>query len=70
MVTTLDARYNPPELRDYGTLVDLTADFDLHFLGSIAQVVTMAAISNPIVDPGGGGGTDPPGGGTDPTGGG
>jgi hypothetical protein len=50
-----NAVYSPPEVRDYGSLVALTADFDATFLGSVAKVVTMAAVS-PVVGGGGGGG--------------
>ncbi len=50
-----NAVYSPPEVRDYGSLVALTADFDTTFVGSVAKVVTMAAVS-PVVQSGGGGG--------------
>ena len=40
--------YTRPRVRDYGSLVDLTADFDLTFAGSVAKVVTMAAVSSPL----------------------
>lgn len=39
--------YIQPRVRDYGTLVDLTAAVDVHFLGVVSNVV-MAAISNPL----------------------
>ena len=51
--------YETPEIRDYGTLMDLVAGFDATFIGSVAKVVTMAAVS-PVMF---GGGFDPPGGG-------
>lgn len=46
--------YNPPAITDHGSLVDLTADFDLTFVGSVAKVVSLAAVSPAIINPGGG----------------
>lgn len=37
--------YSPPSITDHGSLVDLTADFDLTFVGSVAKVVSLAAVS-------------------------
>jgi hypothetical protein len=54
-----DRAYTPPRIRDHGSLADLTADFDLNFVGSVAKTLTIAAASAPM--PGGG---DPPDGGT------
>jgi hypothetical protein len=50
------AGYTRPTIVDHGSLEALTADFDLHFVGSVAKLVTIAAASPPI---GGGGGGDP-----------
>lgn len=55
---TAEVVYTPPHVRDHGTLVDLTRQFDLTFVGSVAKVVTMAAVSSPM---GGGGGGVAPG---------
>lgn len=41
--------YREPRIADHGTLVQLTADFDAQFLGSVAKVVTMAQISAVVV---------------------
>jgi len=38
---------------DHGSLVDLTADFDVNFVGSLAKTVVLAQISNPMPVPGG-----------------
>lgn len=46
--------YSPPAITDHGSLVDLTADFDLTFVGSVAKVVSLAAVSPAIINPGGG----------------
>jgi len=54
-----DTAYTPPRIEDHGSLVDLTADFDLHFVGSVAKVLTIAVVSGPVT-----GGGDPPDGGT------
>lgn len=48
--------YTPPAVTDHGSLVDLTADFDLTFVGSVAKAVSLAAVSVPVVGP------NPPGG--------
>jgi hypothetical protein len=50
------AVYSPPQVRDYGSLVALTADFDATFVGSVAKVVTMAAVSGIVPNSGGEGG--------------
>lgn len=42
--------YSEPRITDYGTLVELTADFDLNFAGSVARAVTLAQVSMPIGD--------------------
>jgi hypothetical protein len=44
--------YTAPQVKDYGTLLELTAHIDVNFVGAAANVV-MAAMSSPI---GGGGG--------------
>lgn len=44
-------RYSPPRIVDHGSLVDLTADFDVHFIGSVAKVVSLAAVS-PVISGG------------------
>jgi hypothetical protein len=41
--------YSRPEIVDHGSLEALTADFDLHFVGSVAKLVTMAVASGPMV---------------------
>jgi len=41
-----------PQVRDYGTLLELTADLDVHGVSMLSNVV-MAALSNPIGSPGG-----------------
>ena len=43
--------YTAPQVKDYGTLLELTAHIDVNFVGAAANVV-MAAMSTPI---GGGG---------------
>ena len=48
-----DMAYTPPRIKDHGSLIDLTADFDVNFVGSVAKVLTIAAASAPM--PGGGG---------------
>ncbi len=53
--------YDQPQVRDYGSLVTLTADFDVHFVGSVAKIVTLATVSSPLAV--GGGATGPGGGG-------
>jgi hypothetical protein len=40
--------YRKPEITDHGTLAELTAAFDVSFLGSAAKLVTMAAVSVPV----------------------
>jgi hypothetical protein len=45
--------YSPPAITDHGSLVDLTADFDLTFVGSVVKAVSLAAVS-PVIVPGGG----------------
>lgn len=47
------AAYTPPQIEDHGSLTELTADFDLNFVGSVAKVLTLAVASAPM--PGGGG---------------
>lgn len=47
------ADYCRPAIKDYGSLAAMTADLDLHFVGSVAQLVSFAAASVPL---GGGGG--------------
>src|SRR5256885_8935774 len=44
------ATYTPPQLKDYGTLLELTAAIDVNFVGMATNAV-MAAISNPIGSP-------------------
>src|SRR5256885_9199933 len=44
------ATYTPPQLKDYGTLLELTAAVDVNFVGMATNAV-MAAISNPIGSP-------------------
>jgi hypothetical protein len=39
--------YTPPEVRDYGTLLEVTAELDVAFVGAMTNVV-MAALSAPI----------------------
>lgn len=69
--TEASATYTRPEIRDHGSLEDLTADFDLHFVGSVARVATMAMASHPGQGHGNGPPDTPPGGGQgDPGGGG
>ena len=67
-LTVSKSAYGHPHIQDYGSLVELTADLDLHMVGSVAKIVSLASVSNPI---GGGGGGDfgsvPDGGGTAPT---
>jgi hypothetical protein len=41
------ATYRPPQLKDYGTLLELTAAVDVNFVGMASNVV-MAVMSNPI----------------------
>lgn len=55
--------YRPPDIADHGSLVDLTADFDLHFVGSVAKIVSLAAVSPAIIGgtPGGGESAQPSG---------
>lgn len=53
--------YSRPIVTDHGSLVELTADFDLEFVGSVAKTVVLAQISAVITpggtpDGGGGGG--------------
>lgn len=56
--------YRRPEIQDYGSLAELTADFDLNVAGAMLKVVTMAAVSSPLTGGGGegtgGGGAPPP----------
>lgn len=40
-------RYAPPTIRDHGTLVELTAEFDLHVAGSVMKLATLALASTP-----------------------
>src|SRR3712207_7788154 len=40
--------YSAPRIRDYGSLTALTADFDATFIGSVAKVITMAAVSGVV----------------------
>lgn len=44
----MEEAYNQPRIRDYGTLTELTADFDVAFAGSVAKAVTLAAVSTPV----------------------
>jgi hypothetical protein len=46
--------YIRPQVRDHGTLVELTADIDVNFVGAVANVV-MAAITSPMTPTGDGG---------------
>ena len=49
--------YTPPQVRDYGTLLQLTADLDVNLVGVTSRLV-MAAMSGPTGGgPGGPGGT-------------
>lgn len=47
--------YVSPAVVDHGSLAALTADFDVHFVGNVAKLVTMAAVSAPGGGDGGGG---------------
>lgn len=61
-----------PEVRDYGTLREVTADFDVGVAAGIARSLVMLQVS-PTISPGGGsgvGGLLGSGGATDPTSGG
>lgn len=40
--------YSTPQIQDHGTLTELTAAFDVAFMGSVAKTVTMAAVSPPM----------------------
>ena len=40
--------YSAPIVKDHGTLVELTQDFDADFVGSVAKIVTLAAVSPPM----------------------
>lgn len=55
--------YSTPAITDHGSLIDLTADFDLGFVGSVAKVVSLAAVSPTVggVIPGDGTTTTPGG---------
>jgi hypothetical protein len=53
-------KYNQPQVKDYGTLLELTADIDVHFTGAVSNIV-LAAMSAPTG--GGVGGQDASGGG-------
>lgn len=53
--------YTRPHVRDYGTLLELTADVDVNFVGFASNLV-MAAISGPTGGGGGGEGGSGPGG--------
>jgi hypothetical protein len=46
--------YIRPQVRDHGTLVELTADIDVNFVGVVGNVV-MAAITSPMTPTGDGG---------------
>jgi hypothetical protein len=48
------AAYAPPVILDHGSLVALTADFDLNLVGSVAKAVTLAQVSGAQLIPGGG----------------
>ena len=39
--------YTAPQIRDYGTLLELTADIDAHFFGTVSNLV-VAALSAPL----------------------
>jgi hypothetical protein len=54
-----EVAYRAPEVTDHGSLVSLTADFDAHFIGSVAQTFTLAAVS--VVLPSGPDSFDRPG---------
>jgi len=43
-------RYSRPQVRDYGTLLELTAAVDVNLVGAMGNVV-MAAMSNPLGSP-------------------
>jgi hypothetical protein len=45
-------KYTQPQVRDYGTLLELTADIDVHFTGAVSNLV-VAALSAPMGDVGG-----------------
>ena len=51
--------YSAPQVRDYGTLLDVTAHIDVNFVGAVANVV-IAAMSSPLGGGGGGGGAVDP----------
>ena len=44
--------YSSPRIDDYGSLRDLTADFDITFVGSVAKAVTIAGVSAIVAAPG------------------
>lgn len=48
------AVYRRPEVTNHGSLAALTADFDLHFVGGAAKLLTMAAVSAPLTGAGSG----------------
>ena len=41
------AAYSKPEVRDYGTLLEVTSHVDVNFLGAVSNLV-LAAISGPL----------------------
>jgi hypothetical protein len=45
---TTNSAYRKPEIVDHGTLAELTAAFDVSYVGSAAKLVTMAAVSVPV----------------------
>jgi hypothetical protein len=41
------ARYSPPHVTDYGTLLELTSHIDVNFTGAVSNLV-LAAMSGPL----------------------
>ena len=41
------ARYAPPQVTDYGTLLELTSHIDVNFTGAVSSLV-LAAMSGPL----------------------
>ncbi len=41
------AAYEKPEVRDYGTLLEVTSHIDVNFLGAVSNLV-LAALSGPL----------------------
>ena len=43
-LTVSKSAYGHPHIQDYGSLVELTADLDLHMVGSVAKIVSLASV--------------------------